>query len=36
MFKIENNGFLAINNLKKIYIRSEKIIIDNYKLKFKN
>ena len=36
MFKTENNGFLAINNLKRIYIRSEKIIIDNYKLKFKN
>ena len=32
LFTIENNSFFSVNNLKKIYIKNENIIINNYKL----
>ena len=32
MFDVEYNNYFFVNKLKKIYIRSENIIIDNYKL----
>ena len=35
-FIIEENSFFALNNLKKIIIRNENIIIDNYRLSIKN
>ena len=34
IFSIEYNSFFGINNLKRIIIRNENIIIDNYKLRF--
>ena len=36
LFTIEYNSFFGDNNLKKIYIRNENIIIDNYKLRFRS